>query len=218
MQSSRLLMRGIELEGSGAAIGEKLGLIESVCARQMRDRILVSVPVSVAIKVCVAVSGVCKGPGSAVQERRGDNVRASERASYWRWTTAASTLHRSKASAGSSSSVGVGGGIGTGVSNVGRVGTGDEGIAEGVADDVVVTVLVGREDDELDNTDKPGMLYCASLTSVPRVRLTGMSRPKTPQGWSVKGRVLGLPSASRRTRGARLPVTRIKFSWDTTST
>jgi hypothetical protein len=104
------------------------------------------------------------------------------------------------------------------VGDVSAVGTGSNGVANCVADDIVVAVLVRGEDDQLElDVSEEDLGINSQQTSVPWVRLTGISLPKTPHGWSVKTRVLTLPSASVRTRGARLPVIRTKLSWGTTS-
>ena len=104
-----------------------------------------------------------------------------------------------------------------GVDNISAVGAGRDGVADRVADDIVVTVLVSGKDDELGSSELGDEKINKETTSVPAVRFTGMSLPKTPQGWSVKARLLGLSSESTRARVARLPVTRMKFSCGMTS-
>ena len=100
--------------------------------------------IAITVEVGVAIACIGKGSvGSTVEESRWDGRCApacnsssdttSARAFHAGWASATSLSH------GSSS-----------IANVGAVGTGDEAVAQGVTDDIVIAVLVGCEYYELE--------------------------------------------------------------------
>ena len=114
--------------------------------------VAVPVPVTataVTVEVGVAIACIGKGSvGSTVEENRWDGRSAPTCKAVARFgdpTTSARAFQAGWARATSVS----GGGGSSSIANVGAVGAGDEAVAQGVTDDIVIAVLVGPEYHEL---------------------------------------------------------------------
>ena len=117
--------------------------------------VAVPVPVTstaVTVEVGAAIACIGKGSvGSTVEENRWDGRSAPACSAVARSGDASGDTTSARAfQAGWARATSVSGGGSGSIANVSAVGAGDEAVAQGVTDDIVIAILVGPEDYELE--------------------------------------------------------------------